>query len=99
MVGTSERFQASDTAFRQLVNRGYLKYIPNGQVLVFSIALAGFFYLLKIKQLSPRPTGLLRLRYSFFFLSWHCFVIFVGYKMVFSIQILVLEEIVETVVV
>lgn len=37
--------QASETAYHQLVNHGYLKYVPNGAVIVFGIGLAGLLHL------------------------------------------------------
>nr|CDP97075.1 BMA-TMEM-135 [Brugia malayi] len=36
---------ASETAYHQLVNHGYLKYIPNGAVIIFGIGLAGLLHL------------------------------------------------------
>ncbi|EJD74037.1 hypothetical protein LOAG_18594 [Loa loa] len=36
---------ASETAYHQLVNHGYLKYIPNGTVIIFGIGLAGLLHL------------------------------------------------------
>lgn len=37
--------QASETAYHQLVNHGYLKYIPNGVVIIFGFGLAGLLHL------------------------------------------------------
>uniref|UniRef100_A0A0N5AY52 TMEM135_C_rich domain-containing protein n=1 Tax=Syphacia muris TaxID=451379 RepID=A0A0N5AY52_9BILA len=51
---------ASETAFHQLVNHGYLKYIPKGQIILFAIALGGFIYLLRKNRLSCRIRSLLR---------------------------------------
>uniref|UniRef100_A0A915PKA9 Transmembrane protein 135 N-terminal domain-containing protein n=1 Tax=Setaria digitata TaxID=48799 RepID=A0A915PKA9_9BILA len=36
---------ASETAYHQLVNHGYLRYIPNGTVVIFGIGLAGLLHL------------------------------------------------------
>uniref|UniRef100_A0A183I4Z9 TMEM135_C_rich domain-containing protein n=1 Tax=Onchocerca flexuosa TaxID=387005 RepID=A0A183I4Z9_9BILA len=36
---------ASETAYHQLVNHGYLKYIPNGVVIIFGFGLAGLLHL------------------------------------------------------
>lgn len=50
---------ASETAFHQLVNHGYVKYIPKGQIFLFSLALGGFVYLLRKNQLSCRLKSLM----------------------------------------
>ncbi|VDD91544.1 unnamed protein product [Enterobius vermicularis] len=50
---------ASETAFHQLVNHGYLKYVPKGQILLFSFGIGGFVYLLRKNQLSHKIKNLL----------------------------------------
>ncbi|VDN04531.1 unnamed protein product [Thelazia callipaeda] len=35
---------ASETAYHQLVNHGYLKYVPNGSIIIFGIGLSGLLY-------------------------------------------------------
>uniref|UniRef100_A0A914VGG1 Transmembrane protein 135 N-terminal domain-containing protein n=1 Tax=Plectus sambesii TaxID=2011161 RepID=A0A914VGG1_9BILA len=52
---------ASETAFRMLVNHGYLKKLPHGESMVLGTGLAGYFYLLHNRQLDEGAAKVLGL--------------------------------------
>ncbi len=52
--------QASETAFRQLVNHGYLRTVPRGEALIFALGIAGFVHLYRRKQLDEGTAKIVR---------------------------------------
>ncbi|VDK45879.1 unnamed protein product [Anisakis simplex] len=50
---------ASETAYRQLANHGYVRLLSNGQVILFGIGLSGLLYLFRRKQLGRNLSSLL----------------------------------------
>uniref|UniRef100_F1L410 Transmembrane protein 135 n=1 Tax=Ascaris suum TaxID=6253 RepID=F1L410_ASCSU len=52
---------ASETAYRQLANHGYVRLLPNGQIVAFAIGLAGFMYLFRRRLLTQNLCNLLNL--------------------------------------
>uniref|UniRef100_A0A914ZKX6 Transmembrane protein 135 N-terminal domain-containing protein n=1 Tax=Parascaris univalens TaxID=6257 RepID=A0A914ZKX6_PARUN len=52
---------ASETAYRQLANHGYVRLLPNGQIVAFAVGLAGFMYLFRRRLLTQNLCSLLNL--------------------------------------